>query len=150
MSKNESPIAALRNVVHAMNCGDRTEALTQMTSDVVIIDDLPPFHRKGRRDAERWLESLVRTRTALNASLKLESADVSEVDEGAYIVMPAAWTGRVQQVDSEISGILTATLIRRETTWLIQALVWASREKSESRDLSSSNSSEEDPAAVFG
>jgi len=128
MSESEDALAVLRRVIQAMNAGEDTAVLRRMTDDVVIVDDVAPFHRSGRREAEEWLEGLSRARSHLNASIDLESAEVSEIDKRAYIVVPGQWKGRLQQEDLQVNGLATVTLVQRDGAWLIDALIWTSRD----------------------
>ncbi len=72
MPGNEDPVSVLRALIDAMNRGERRAGLKSMTEDVVIIDDVPPFRRAGRQEAERWFERLSVARERVEASLTLE------------------------------------------------------------------------------
>ena len=127
MSESEDALAVLRRVIQAINDGDDTAVLTRMTDDVVIVDDVPPFHRSGRHEAEEWLGDLSRARSMLNASIDLEFAEISDVDKRAYIVVPGQWKGRLRQEDLKVNGLATVTFVQRDGAWLIDALIWTKR-----------------------
>src|SRR5690348_8959702 len=125
MPEEEDPLRVLRVVVDAMNSGENAAGLMSMTDDVVIIDDVPPFHRTGRQKAELWFQRLAVARNRLDASLKVKSADVRVGDDRAYIVAPGVFTATLEGADEDVNGTLTATLIRRNGTWLVDGLIWS-------------------------
>ena len=121
---------ALRRVIYAINAGDHSAFLTGMSDNVVIIDDVSPFHRTGRQEAEHWLHRLADTRQGLHASLSLEAADVRVDSKRAYIVAPAVMKGSLVRSDFEINGLVTSTLVERDGKWLIDSLIWSGRKES--------------------
>ena len=123
MSVPDAPLAALRLVLDAMNSGDKDACLENMTDDVVIIDDVPPFPRAGRREAQRWFKRLDVARSRVKARLKLEGADVRTDVGRAYIVGDCIFTGSVEGQDTQLAGKLTASLVRPQGKWLVRALV---------------------------
>ena len=125
MSENEGPLRVLRGVIDAMNTGENTAGLANMTADVVIIDDVPPFHRTGHQEAELWFRRLAVARSRLNASLSLGNADVRVEEDRAYIVGPGLFTGSLEGTDVDVNGTLTATLVQRHGTWLVDGLIWS-------------------------
>jgi hypothetical protein len=127
MSAGEAPLDALRLVLDAMNSGEKVVGLDNMTDDVTIIDDVAPFHRSGRREAELWFRRLDVARSRVKACLKLEGADV-RMDAGrAYIVGDCIFTGSVEGADVDVTGTLTASLVQPRGKWLVRALVWTSK-----------------------
>jgi ketosteroid isomerase-like protein len=60
MSDKEAALNAMRRVIYAVNAGDNSACLTGMSDNVVIVDDVAPFHRTGRQEAERWLGRISR------------------------------------------------------------------------------------------
>ena len=127
MPVRESPLNALRLVLDAMNSGEKAVGLRNMTQDVTIIDDIPPFHRTGRREAELWFRRLDVARTRLHACLRLEGAQVSMKDDRAYIVGDCILTGSVEGRDTDATGTLIASLVQPREKWLVRALVWSSK-----------------------
>lgn len=126
MSDREGPLRVLRAVIDAMNSGANTAGLKNMTEKVVIIDDVPPFHRTGRHEAELWFRRLAVARDRLDASLKLENADVRVEDNRAYIVAPGIFTGMLEGAPVDVNGTITATL-QHDGAWLVDGLVWSSK-----------------------
>jgi ketosteroid isomerase-like protein len=124
MSGNEDPVSVLRALIDAMNRGERHAGLKSMTEDVVIIDDVPPFRRAGRQEAERWFERLSVARERVEASLTLENAEVRVAGDTAYVVAPGLYRGTVDGTGIDVKGTLTATLGRRDGTWRIDSQVW--------------------------
>jgi len=127
MSEKEAALKAMRRVIYAMNAGDNNVCLAGMSDDVVIVDDVAPFHRTGRQEAEQWLRRLADTRKRLHASLTLEDADVRVAKKRAYIVAPGALKGTLVHSDFEINGFVTSTLVERDGTWLVDSLIWSGR-----------------------
>lgn len=125
MSDREGPLRVLRAVIDAMNSGANTAGLKNMTEKVVIIDDVPPFHRAGLHEAELWFRRLAVARDRLDASLKLENADVRVEDNRAYIVAPGIFTGTLG-APVDVNGTITATL-QHDGAWLVDGLVWSSK-----------------------
>ena len=62
MSDKEAALNAMRRVIYAVNAGDNSACLTGMSDNVVIVDDVAPFHRTGLQEAEQWLRRLAETR----------------------------------------------------------------------------------------
>ena len=127
MSDKEAAANALRRVIHAVNAGDNSACLTCMSDDVVIVDDVAPFHRTGRQEAEQWLRRLAETRRRLHASVSMEDADVRVAGKRAYIVAPGILKGSLVQSDFEINGLVTSTLVERDGKWLVDILIWSGR-----------------------
>ena len=124
MSQDEMPVSVLRALIDAMNRGEHRAGLASMTEDVVIIDDVPPFKRAGRQEAERWFERLSVARDRVGASLTLENTEVRIAGGRAYVVAPGLYRGNVDGAGVEVKGTLTATLGRCDGTWLVDGLVW--------------------------
>jgi ketosteroid isomerase-like protein len=124
MPRNEDPVSVLRALIDAMNRGEHDAGLTSMTEDVVIIDDVPPFRRAGRREAKRWFERLSVARARVKASLTVENAEVRVAGDTAYVVAPGLYRGTVDGARVDVKGTLTATLGRRDGTWRVDGLVW--------------------------
>ena len=127
MSDKEAALNALRRVIHAMNAGDNSACLTGMSDNVVIVDDVAPFHRTGRQEAEQWLRRLADTRKRLHASVGLEAADVRVAGKRAYIVAPGILKGSLVESDFEMNGLVTSTLVECNGKWLVDCLVWSGR-----------------------
>ena len=127
MSEKEAALSAMRRVIDAMNAGDNSVCLTSMSDNVVIVDDVAPFHRTGLQEAEQWLGRLTNTRERLHASVSLESADVRVASKKAYIVAPGVLKGSLVESDFEISGLVTSTMVKRDGKWLVDSLIWSGR-----------------------
>ena len=127
MSEKEDALNAMRRVIHAVNAGDNSACLTGMSDNVVIVDDVAPFHRTGRQEAEKWLRRLADTRKRLHASVSLEAADVRVARKRAYIVAPGVLKGSLVESDFEINGLVTSTLVERDGKWLVDSLIWSGR-----------------------
>ena len=127
MSEKEAALNAMRRVIYAVNAGDNSACLTGMSDNVVIVDDVAPFHRTGRQEAEQWLRRIADTRTRLLASLSLEDADVRVASQRAYIVAPGLLKGSLIESDFEISGLVTSAMVKRGGKWLVDSLIWSGR-----------------------
>lgn len=124
MVQEEEPIAVLRAVIDAMNKGQDRAGLANMAADVVIIDDVPPFRRTGRHEAELWFQRLAVARHEVDASLTLKNADVRVAGDKAYVVAPGLYRGMLEGAGVDVQGTLTATLRRHQSTWLVDGLIW--------------------------
>jgi ketosteroid isomerase-like protein len=127
MSEKEDALSAMRRVIYALNAGDNSACLSGMTDNVVIVDDVAPFHRTGRQEAEQWLHRLADTRKQLHASVSLEAADVRVASKRAYIVAPGVLKGSLVESDFEMNGLVTSTLVERDGKWLVDSLIWSGR-----------------------
>ena len=127
MADKEAALNALRRVIHALNAGDNSACLTGMSEDVVIVDDVSPFRRIGREEAEQWLRRLADTRKRLHASVSLEAADTRMAGSKAYIVAPGVLKGTLVESDFEMNGMVTSTLHEHGGKWLVDSLVWSGR-----------------------
>ena len=130
MPEKEVALNALRRVIYAINAGDNSACLTGMSDDVVIVDDVAPFHRTGLQQAKQWLHRLADTRKQLHASLSLEAADVRVDSKRAYIVAPGVIKGSLVKSDFAINGLVTSTLVERGGKWVIDSLIWSGRKES--------------------
>lgn len=124
MPQEEEPVAVLRAVIDAMNNGEDGAGLANMAGDVVIIDDVPPFRRTGREEAELWFQRLAVARQQVDASLTLKNADVRVAGDKAYVVAPGLYRGMLDDSGVDVQGTLTATLTRHHGNWLVDALIW--------------------------
>ena len=127
MPEKEAALNAMRRAIRALNAGDNSACLTGMSDDVVIVDDVAPFRRTGRQEAEQWLRRLADTRRQLHASLSVEAADVRVGSKRAYIVAPGVLKVSLVESDFEINGLVTSTLVERNGKWLIDSLIWSGR-----------------------
>lgn len=125
MSKQEAPLSVLRSVIEAMNSGRNTAGLSNMADDVVIVDDVPPFHRTGLQQAELWFRRLAVARERLDASMTLTDADVRIDEDRAYIVAPGLFQGKLDDAPVDVKGTVTATLIERDGSWFVDGLIWS-------------------------
>ena len=125
MSEQEAALNAMRRVIDAVNSGANSAGLSGMSDNVVIIDDVAPFHRTGRQEAEQWFRRLANARNRLHAFLSLETADVRVVGDRAYIVAPGQLKGSLSEADFEVNGVVTSTLVERDGTWLVDSLIWS-------------------------
>lgn len=126
MSEKEAALNAMRRVIDAVNSGENSAGVTGMSENVVIIDDVAPFQRTGRQEAEQWFRRLANARSRLHASLTLETADVRVSGDRAYIVAPGALKGSLSEADFEVNGVVTSTLVESGGNWLVDSLVWSS------------------------
>ena len=126
MSEKEAALNAMRRVIDAVNSGENSAGVTGMSENVVIIDDVAPFQRTGRHEAEQWFRRLANARSRLHASLSLDTADVRVSGERAYIVAPGQLKGSLSDADFEVSGVVTSTLVERDGNWLVDSLIWSS------------------------
>lgn len=126
MSEQEAALNAMRRVIDAVNSGENSAGITGMSENVVIIDDVAPFHRSGREEAEQWFRRLANGRNRLHASLSLDTADVRVSGDRAYIVAPGHLKGSLAESEFEVGGLVTSTLIERDGNWLVDSLIWSS------------------------
>lgn len=126
MSEKEAALNAMRRVIDAVNSGENSAGLSGMSENVVIIDDVAPFQRSGREEAEQWFRRLANARSHMHASLTLDMADVQVSGDRAYIVAPGRMKGKLTAGEYEVSGVVTSTLVERDGNWLVDSLVWSS------------------------
>ena len=132
MPEKEAALNAVRRLIHALNAGDNDECLAGMTRNAVIVDDVAPFQRSGRKGAEKWLARLADTREQLLATVRLEDSEVRVAGKRAYVVAPGILRGSLVASDFEINALVTATLIERGGKWLVDTLTWSSLATSQS------------------
>ena len=126
MSEKEAALNAMRRVIDAVNSGENSAGLSVMSENVVIIDDVAPFQRTGREEAEQWFRRLSTARSRMHASLTLDTADVQVSGDRAYIVAPGHLKGHLTAGEYEVSGVVTSTLVERDGNWLVDSLIWSS------------------------
>ena len=126
MSEKEAALNAMRRVIDAVNSGENSAGLSGMSENVVIIDDVAPFQRTGREEAEQWFRRLANARSHMHASLSLDTADVQVSGDRAYIVAPGHLKGQLTAGEYDVSGVVTSTLVERDGNWLVDSLIWSS------------------------
>ena len=126
MSEKEAALSAIQRVIDAVNSGENSAGLSGMSENVVIIDDVAPFQRSGREEAEQWFRRLANARSRMHASLTLDTADVQVSGDRAYIVAPGHLRGQLTAGEYEIDGVVTSTLVERDGNWLVDSLIWSS------------------------
>ena len=129
MPDKEAALNAMRRVIYALNAGDNSACLSGMSDNVVIVDDVAPFHRTGRQEAEQWLRRLADMRKRLHASLTLEAADVRVAGNRAYIVAPGVLKGSLVESDFEMNGLVTSTLVEHDGKWSVDSLIWSNAQE---------------------
>ena len=126
MAEKDAALRTVHAVIEAVNGGQNTSGLNCMSDNVVIIDDIAPFYRTGKQEAELWLRRLATARDRLHASMNLDAADVRVAGDRAYVVAPGLLKGNLAERVVDVSGTVTATLENRDESWLVTSLVWSS------------------------
>ena len=129
MHDKRALIEVVRRWADALDKGDTAAAFSLLADDVLIVDDVPPFRWSGFRGAEEWLRLVTGTRERLNAGFSLAEPDKVEADQNhAYLVFRGRLTISSGGNTHDIPGLVTFTLRRVESEWLIDTIVWSDRD----------------------
>ena len=128
----DDPGAVIESMVAAVNLGDFTSATACFAEDPVIVEDIPPFRWQGRDAVAGWLTAMGENAARLGvAGIAMELGEVVQlrcVDERAYCVRAGELRLSAQERTLAAPGLLSFTLRRVASAWLIETLVWSGRE----------------------
>jgi ketosteroid isomerase-like protein len=120
-------VATIADFVDAVNRGHQEDALSRLTDDVTIIEDLAPYRWHGPTAGAEWLRAMFENaqRNGI-ASISMQLAEARRVElEGqhAYAIVEGLLTygGTVER---RSDGLLTFALVMHGERWMIRAFSW--------------------------
>jgi ketosteroid isomerase-like protein len=129
MSDASEAASVIDALVMAVNSGDFATALTSFTEAPVIIEDLPPYRWSGSSAPSEWLNAMGTNAASLGVtSVVMETQEPSRVElqgDRAYIIVPGHLRLETGGPPLTADGMLTFTLEKAESRWLIDTLVWS-------------------------
>jgi len=126
MREKSDAVLAAEQVLDAIDRGDVAAALAGFATDVLILDDIPPFRRTGLGEAQAWIREVIGARKRLHASLNMDDRTRSNEGDGrVYMVARANLTITSASGIADEGGLLTFTLRSVDGSWLIDTLVWS-------------------------
>jgi hypothetical protein len=128
-SPNDEINVPIHQFVDSFNKGDEAAAAaTHVESDLVIIDEVPPFIWQGRDAFKNWTRDLATNDTSLGitdqavtlgATTRVESAA-----DRAYAVVAAVYTYKQKGVAMREPAQMTFVLRKEHAEWRICAWTW--------------------------
>ena len=120
--------------IAAFNRGDVAAAGATMTGDVVITDEVAPFHWQGLGAFVAWTAALTSASNAQHISggkvmLGAPSREIVTADH-AYLIAPAVYSFRQNGVAKAEVAQMTFALDRLPMGWRIAAWTWTGPEPS--------------------
>ena len=123
-------MAPINKFLEAFNKGDTAGAAATHASesDLVIIDEVPPFLWRGAQAFQTWAADLERNdkkqgitdqKVSIGAATRVETDGI-----GAYVVVPSVYTFKQKGVAMRERAQMTFTLKKAAAGWLIHGWTW--------------------------
>lgn len=123
------PIATVQRFLDAFNKGDLKAAEATHAAEVAIVDEIPPFHWKGREAFKGWLADLTEydlAREITDGNMKLGSTIREEAaHDDAYVVVATEYTFKEKGTPMRAASQMTFALKKDKVGWRIVAWTYA-------------------------
>jgi len=120
-------MAVLQTDLHGFNTNNFALSNSQYASDVVIIDEFPPYRWEGPGANARYWADFRKLSKAIKLTcyhLSYQKPSYWEIADGrAYIVAPAVFTGVADGKPFTEMGVETLLLVKVDGAWKMQG--WA-------------------------
>jgi ketosteroid isomerase-like protein len=120
-------VSAITDFVKAVNRSDQNDALTRLTKDVSILEDLAPYRWQGPTAGAEWMLAMHENaqRNAISGIfMQLGRATRVEVEgRHAYAIIE----GHLSYNGARLlhsHGTLTFALVKEERGWMISSFAW--------------------------
>lgn len=116
--------AANRNI-------DPASLAANFAPSVVLVDDLAPFVFEGPASGalNAWFTAYsadADKNQVTDFSMRLfKPRQVQVTDDHAYVILPAVYRFKQHNKPAHVRGVITATLVRIDSKWLISTWSWA-------------------------
>lgn len=121
-------VAPIKKFIDAFNKGDMAGAAAAHASDVVIVDEVPPYLWRGAQALQTWaaaLEADSKKNGMSEEKVTLGAATRVEVNgNDAYVVTPAVFTFKQKGAAMRESAQMTFVLKKEAAGWLIHSWTW--------------------------
>ena len=127
-TETEAVASSISSFVDEVNKGDFAKALSHLSTDVSISEDLAPFHWHGPSAGSDWLTAMQKNGERMGISdvqMKL-GVPVQVLAQGdrAYEAIPGVVTFKGKGQILHESGMLTFALRKMGADWRIVMLAW--------------------------
>lgn len=121
-------VATVQAFVDGFNKGDMKAAAAALSSDVVIIDDVPPHVWSGPGAFEAWSKTLnaasqAEGDTDETVTLGKPTRALAQSDHG-YVVLPATYAYKQKGVQVREPAQIVCSLHKAANGWLITGWAW--------------------------
>jgi hypothetical protein len=129
-SPDPQVMAPINKFIDAFNKGDTAGAAATHAAepDLVIIDEVPPFHWSGPKAFQMWaadLEGDSKKNGMTDEKVTIGKATRVETDGGsAYVIVPSTFSFRQKGVAMRETAQMTFTLKKGAGGWLIHGWTW--------------------------
>lgn len=124
-----APITTVQRFLEAFNKGDLKAAEATHAVEVAIVDEVPPFHWRGRGAFKAWLADLTEHDAAheiTDGQMKLGDTIREEAhDDDAYVVVATEYTFKSKGTPLREASQMTFALKKEKAGWRIVAWTFA-------------------------
>ncbi len=129
-SAQSAVLVSINQFVDGFNKGDTKLAVAACADETSIIDEFPPHEWHGSGACAKWLSDFdadAKKNDITDGVVKLGKASHVDVnDDYAYVVTPANYTFKQKgKTVREVGSIITLSLHKSATGWLITGWAWA-------------------------
>jgi ketosteroid isomerase-like protein len=123
------PIATVQRFLEAFNKGDLKAAEATHATEVAIIDEIPPYHWRGREAFKAWLADLTEYDLAqeiTDGNMKLGNTIREESGhDAAYVVVATEYGFKQKGTPMRASSQMTFALKKDKGLWRIVGWTYA-------------------------
>lgn len=123
------PIATVQRFLDAFNKGDLKAAEATHATEVTIVDEIPPYHWKGREAFKAWLADLTEDGMAhevTDGNMKLGNTIREETKgDAAYVVVATEYSFKEKGTPMRAPAQMTFALKQDKGLWRIVAWTYA-------------------------
>lgn len=123
------PLATVQRFLEAFNKGDLKAAEATHATEVAIVDEIPPFHWKGREAFKAWLADLTEhdlAREVTDGNMKLGATIREETShDAAYVVVATEYGFKEKGTPMRAASQMTFALKKDKGLWRIVGWTWA-------------------------
>lgn len=129
-SAQTAVLASIHQFVDGFNKGDTKMAAAACADETSILDEFPPHEWHGAGACAKWLDDFdadAKKNGITDGVVKLgKPSHVDVSSDYAYVVVPANYTFKQKgKPVREIGSIITLSLRKSPTGWLITGWAWA-------------------------
>lgn len=129
-SAQSAVLASINQFVDGFNKGDTKVAVAACADETSIIDEFPPHEWHGAGACGKWLNDFdadAKKNGITDGVVKLSKASHVDINgDYAYVVTPANYTFKQKgKTVREVGSIITLSLHKSTTGWLITGWAWA-------------------------
>lgn len=128
-AEGPAPIATVQRFLDAFNKGDLKTAEATHATEVAIVDEMPPYHWRGREAFKAWLADLTEydaARGVTDGHMKLGDLVREETTgDAAYVVVATEYTFKQNGTPMREPSQMTFALKKEKAGWRIVGWTFA-------------------------